>query len=239
MNIEAFIITPVKDALTNTLQVIESVQKSEAAIKHYVFNDFSTQVTKDALLNAQNQYGYSLVHIEDLTDHPSPNYKLVLTEAQKESLAHKRPFILVESDVEVKPETFRQMLDFYQANTNIGLLAAITVDQESKINFPYLRFKNINSAKGYVETKKSLSFCCTLISPEFLAQYDFSQLNEAKDWYDTFLSDQSLKLGFRNVLLTNTKVLHKPHGSRPWKNMKYKNPFKYYFLKLLKNRDKI
>jgi hypothetical protein len=34
-------------------------------------------------------------------------------------------------------------------------------------------------------------------------------------------------------------VTHRPHASRPWKQLKYKNPLKYYWLKLTKGLDKI
>ncbi len=237
--VEALVITPVKDSLSNTLQTIRSVRESKAPVRHLVFNDFSTQTTKNALDGQKTALGFELFHLEDMTDHPSPNYKLVLIEAQKMALESSLPLIIVESDVEVKPETFKEMLAFYKKHSNIGLLAAVTVDEEDAINFPYLRFKQLRADEGFTDTRKSLSFCCTLVSSRLLRQYDLAQLDSTKHWYDTFLSDQSLKLGLRNVLLTQTRVLHKPHGSRPWKQLKYKNPLKYYLLKLLKNRDKI
>lgn len=34
-------------------------------------------------------------------------------------------------------------------------------------------------------------------------------------------------------------VWHRPHGSRPWKQLKYSNPMKYYFFKFWKGLDKI
>src|SRR5690606_24097773 len=116
-------------------------------------------------------------HLEDLTTHPSPNYRLVLQDAQKQALQHRLPLILVESDVIVKHDTFERLLDFYWQHPHVGLIGAVTVDEKGAINFPYLRFKDHPTANGCIETKKSLSFCCTLISPEFLQQYDFIQLN--------------------------------------------------------------
>ena len=38
---------------------------------------------------------------------------------------------------------------------------------------------------------------------------------------------------------TSLPVLHRPHQSRPWKQLKYKNPLKYYWLKFTKGLDKI
>ena len=40
-------------------------------------------------------------------------------------------------------------------------------------------------------------------------------------------------------VLMDAPVWHRPHGSRPWKQLKYKNPLKYYFLKYWKGLDKI
>jgi len=34
-------------------------------------------------------------------------------------------------------------------------------------------------------------------------------------------------------------VWHRPHSSRPWKQLKYTNPLKYYWLKFTKGLDKI
>jgi hypothetical protein len=65
------------------------------------------------------------------------------------------------------------------------------------------------------------------------------ELDHSKDWYDTFMSKKAVELGFDNYVLMPTPVLHKPHGSRPWKLLKYSNPFKYYILKFWKGRDKI
>ena len=45
--------------------------------------------------------------------------------------------------------------------------------------------------------------------------------------------------GFHNYLFINLPVLHRPHGSRPWKKLKYTNPLKYYWLKYTKGLDKI
>jgi hypothetical protein len=90
-----------------------------------------------------------------------------------------------------------------------------------------------------IATQRSLSFCCTLFSPAFLKAYDFKGLDEAKDWYDTFISKKSVELGFKNTVLMHAPVWHRPHASRPWKQLKYSNPLKYYFLKFWKGLDRI
>lgn len=236
---QAIVITPVKDALENTLQTIAAIGQSESKVDYFIYNDRSSEATKSALIAESEKVGFGLIHIEDLTDQPSPNYKLVLIEAQKKALQAGLPLIIVESDVEVKPDTFTRMLDFYKQHPDTGLLGAVTVDADGQVNFPYLKFKNKHPKSGFTETNKSLSFCCTLISTRFLEKYDLALLDDTKHWYDTFLSDEAVRQGLRNFVLTDTPVLHKPHGSRPWKHLKYSNPLKYYFLKFIKNRDKI
>lgn len=236
---KALVVTPVKDAVENTLETIKAVHNSRIGVKHLVYNDFSTTSTKQLLEDNQERYGYELIHLEDLTKTPSPNYKLVLQDAQRRALEAELPLIIVESDVEVTADTFSEMLDFWDRHKQVGLLGAITVGYDGEINFPYLKFKNYKNHLGFIETEKSLSFCCTMLSPALLKRYDFKQLKSTKDWFDTFISKQSLALGFKNIVLTDTKVLHKPHGSRPWKQVKYSNPVKYYLLKFIKRRDKI
>ena len=53
------------------------------------------------------------------------------------------------------------------------------------------------------------------------------------------ISRKSIQLGLSNYLLVTSDVLHKPHSSRPWKQLKYKNPLKYYYQKLIKRLDRI
>jgi hypothetical protein len=77
------------------------------------------------------------------------------------------------------------------------------------------------------------------LAPQFLNKFDFRTLSPKKDWYDIFISRQSKKLGFNNYLAKGTEVLHLPHSSRPWKNLKYKNPVLYYIRKYFYNRDRI
>ena len=48
----------------------------------------------------------------------------------------------------------------------------------------------------------------------------------------------SFAVGFYILQISNP-VLHKPHSSRPWKQLKYKNPLLYYWRKLTQRRDKI
>lgn len=72
-----------------------------------------------------------------------------------------------------------------------------------------------------------------------MERFDFDRLDASKNWFDVTISHEALKAGFRNYLFTTLPVLHRPHGSRPWKLLKYKNPLKYYWLKYTKGLDKI
>ncbi|MDX5337665.1 MAG: glycosyltransferase [Cyclobacteriaceae bacterium] len=234
---QVLVITPVKNSVETTLDTAKAIQNSSVEVKHLIFNDFSSAETKVILEEKKAEIGYELVHLEDLTDHPSPNYKLVLQMAQKMALEENIPLLVVESDVVVKPDTLERLLEFLSKNPKTGLVGSVTVDQDGNVNFPYLKFKSVK--QPLIQTQRSLSFCCTLFSLDFLKSYDFTGLDEAKDWYDTFISKKSLELGFQNTVLMNAPVWHRPHASRPWKQLKYSNPLKYYFLKFWKGLDKI
>ena len=116
------------------------------------------------------------------------------------------------------------------------MVAAVTTDEQGQINFPYEYAQKI---KTDGPCTKRFSFCCTLLTNAFLQAYDFAQLNERKDWYDVYISRKSRQLGFVNILQVTNPVLHKPHSSRPWKQLKYSHPFLYYWNKLIHGRDKI
>ena len=234
---ELLIITPVKNALANTLETCKAIASSSLEVMHIVYNDFSDDATKLGLEEAKQAYGFELVHLEDLTTHPSPNYKLVLQLAQKRALERGLPFVVVESDVTVGSTTLENLLEHCVKEEGLGLVGAVTTDANGQINYTYEKFKSFKGA--YCDTKRSLSFCCTLMTPSFLSAFSFEELNDTKDWYDTFISKKALELNFSNRVVFDTPVIHKPHSSRPWKLLKYSNPLKYYLEKLLKRRDKI
>ncbi len=234
---EVLVITPVKNSIETTLDTARAIAASDVLVRHVIFNDFSTPETKQQLEENKTKIGYELIHIEDLTDHPSPNYKLVLQLSQQMALDGGMPLLVVESDVMVKPDTVSTLLSFQRNHPKSGLVGSVTVDEKGLVNFPYLKFKD--AKETVLNTQRSLSFCCTLFSLEFLNGYDFAGLDEAKDWYDTFISKKSIELGFENSVLMNAPVWHRPHASRPWKQLKYTNPIKYYFFKFWKGLDKI
>jgi len=232
------IITPVKDSLITALETIDGIMCSDTHNYVYtVYDDYSTSETRDVLRQKSEEKGFNLVHLSDLTDHPSPNYLVVLQHAQRQALADKSPLLIVESDVIVRQNTISELLMLYNTVENPGMIAAVTTDETGKINFPYLFASHL--PEKTISTTKRLSFCCTLLTPQFLSNYDFSSLNPDKNWYDVFITRQSIASGFTNYLALNIPVLHKPHSSRPWKLEKYSNPIKYYWKKITQGRDKI
>lgn len=234
---EVLVITPVKNSIATTLETATAIGRSGVSLRHVIFNDFSEQETRLSLEEHAACIGYELIHLEDITTTPSPNYKLVLQMAQRQALEKGLPLLIVESDVVVERDTVEGMLRFYEEHPQAGLIGAVTHDESGRVNFPYLKFKD--NKEEVIQTTRSLSFCCTLVSKEFLRNFSFMELNNGKDWYDTFISKKAVEMGYKNYVLMNLPVIHKPHGSRPWKQLKYKNPFKYYFIKYLKGLDKI
>lgn len=233
------ILTPVKDSLDTTLRTINSILNSFITVdfSYTVYNDFSTVETTAELELASEKLGFNLVNLKDLTLHPSPNYLLVLQTAQQKAIVDGAHLLIIESDVIVEKDTIQKMYDYASMLDKTGIIAAITTDSNKNINFPYLYAKKYDS--GVINTRKRLSFCCTLLSLEFLSTFNFEELNPEKSWYDVYISHKAVELGFRNYLLTTLPVLHLPHSSRPWKQLKYTNPLKYYWRKLTENRDKI
>lgn len=233
------IITPVKDSIETTLQTIDSICKSktDAEISYTIYNDFSTEANTEILQLEAEKRNFNLINLNDLTTHPSPNYLLILQLAQQKALSENAHLIIIESDVIIKEDTIDTLSSLAKTSERPALIAAVTVDGVGEINFPYHYARNYH--KGVIKTNKRLSFCCTLLTNEFLSQYDFKQLDPQKNWFDIFISHKATQLEFNNYLLTSHTVFHKPHGSRPWKKLKYTNPLKYYWQKITRKRDRI
>lgn len=233
------IITPVKDSIDSTLDTVRAIMSSDIKVPftYTIYNDFSTPKNTIRLEEASKEYGFQLVNLSDLTDHPSPNYLLVLQKTQQEAIEAEAGLLIVESDVTVQPNTLQALFDGAMERKDCGMAAAITTDESGSINFPYLYAKG-RKPRVYDE-KKRFSFCCTLLTLDYLKAFDFHQLDASKNWFDVTISHESLNKGFHNYLFINLPVLHRPHGSRPWKQLKYTNPLKYYWLKFTKGLDKI
>ena len=209
------IITPVKDSIDSTLDTVRAIMSSDIKVPftYTIYNDFSTPENTLRLEEASKEYGFQLVNLSDLTDHPSPNYLLVLQKTQQEAIEAEAGLLIVESDVTVQPNTLQSLFDGAIERKDCGMAAAITTDESGAINFPYLYAKG-RKPKVYDE-KKRFSFCCTLLTLDYLKAFDFHQLDASKNWFDVTISHESLNKGFHNYLFINLPVLHRPHGSRP------------------------
>ncbi|MDR1553658.1 MAG: glycosyltransferase family 2 protein [Prevotellaceae bacterium] len=232
------VITPVKDSIKTTERTVDSVMASVTAIPfaYTVYNDFSNDENTQKLTELSKKHNFQLIHLKDITSHPSPNYLLVLQKAQEKALSDKTHLIIIESDVIIEKNTIQQLYDCADMLENAGLVSAVTTDENGNINFPNLHARKYK--KGIVSTRKRISFCCALLTCKLLSTLDFNALNPAKDWYDVIISHKALRTGFKNYMNTLCPVIHLPHSSRPWKLLKYSNPLKYYWLKYTKQLKK-
>ena len=232
------IIMPVKDSIEIAERAIRAIVDSGHTV--CIYDDNSLQENAERLDQIAKEKSIQVVHISDLTDHPSPNYRLVLQMAQEEALDKGKHLVIVESDVIIQPDTLNRMLA--KVEEGVGMVAAVTIDENGEYNFPYhylrrLRYRFIN--RQTIATKKRFSFCCTLLTNELLHKADFQQFDPTKNWYDVTISHWSLALGLCNLLMLDNPVLHFPHASRPWKRLKYTNPLLYYWRKITQKRDRI
>lgn len=227
-----YIIMPVKDSPQTTEEAIRAIVESGHTL--CVYDDFSAPENAARLDRLHDELGIAVIHLSEQTDHPSPNYRTVLIDAQRECLRRGAHLVIVESDVVVKAKTIDRLAEAVRPGR--GLIAAVTTDEKEQINFPY-DYARSWTADGVC--RKRLSFCCTLLTNELLRAYDFAQLDEKKSWYDVTISHLSQQLGLENILQISNPVLHRPHSSRPWKQLKYKNPLLYYWRKLTQGLDKI
>lgn len=234
-----FIITPVKDSIDSTVETMEAIVASELNMPHryIVYNDNSTPENTARLHREAARLGVEVADLAELTDHPSPNYLFVLRRMQAMALAEDAGLAIVESDVTVRPHTLQGLWDGALAHPDCGIAASVTVDEEGRINYPY------EYAKGWegqtVDCRKHCSFCCSLLTTTLLRTFDFQHLDETKSWFDVTISHESRNAGLANYLFCNLPVRHRPHASRPWKQLKYKNPILYYWRKWTKGFDKI
>ena len=226
------IVMPVRDSMQTAEEAIRAIVAGGYTLT--VYDDNSSQENAARLNQLAEELGIQVVHLSEQTDHPSPNYRWVLIHAQQHCIAEGKHLVIVESDVLVKNETIDVLLS--AVRPGIGMVAAVTTDEQGAINFPY------EYAKRYTQDgvcTKRLSFCCTLLTNALLQAYDFEQLDSKKNWYDVTISHLSRQVGFENILQISNPVVHQPHSSRPWKRLKYTNPILYYWRKLTQGLDKI
>ncbi len=225
------IIMPIKDSLQTAERAIRAITAS--GFLPMLYDDNSLPENARRLDELADELSLPIVHLSDITDHPSPNYLLVLQRSQQQAIAEQRGLLIIESDVIVKTDTIQRLMQGVTDKT--GMVAAVTTDEQGQINYPYEYARGLQSG----DTRKHLSFCCTLLTLPFLQAFSFQQLSPEKDWFDVTISHKSTELGFRNLLLTDTPVVHLPHSSRPWKQLKYTHPLRYYWNKLTHGKDRI
>ena len=197
--------------------------------------DFDDSIISDPKERKQMYWGY-------VTAGKFPFWRYLVefegySEDDAKAIAAEAGLLIVESDVIVKKHTLQSLFDGAQARKDCGIAAAVTVDEHEAINYPYLYAKG--KENQVFPEKKHLSFCCSLLTTDFLRAFDFHSLNPEKNWFYVTISHQALEKGFVNYLFTTLTVWHRPHSSRPWKQLKYTNPLKYYWLKFTKGLDKI
>lgn len=233
----AIIITPVKNSVDTAVKSISAVRAHEPDISYYVYDDNSDEPVAATLDKLSDTLKFTIVHLADITSKPSPNYDIILREAQKVALEQDKHLIIVESDVVIRSETIPSLLEFANQQEKLAMVAAITVDELGEINYPFVPFKDV--PEKIIPTRKIMSFSCTLITNAFMKDYSFANLDHSQDWFDTIISEDAIEMGFSNIILKETSVIHYPHSSRPWKYLKYKNPWKYYFIKIFRGKKSL
>ena len=167
VNDQLHIIMPVKDSIAIAERAIHSIV--DCGYTLCVYDDNSLPENAQRLDKIAAEKHIQVVHVSSLTDHPSPNYRLVLQQSQQQALIENKHLLIVESDVIIKANTLNRMLE--EVQKGVGMVAAVTVDEQGEYNFPYhylhrLRYRFLS--KKTIDTKKRFSFCCTLLTNELL-----------------------------------------------------------------------
>ncbi len=218
--------------------MIGSLRTINQDIPYFIFDDFSSKETRRWLDENAVKYGYKVIGLEKHTKKSSPNYRTTLILARKMALENDAHLAIVESDVFANQEILLELGKLADDLNDAGLVGSVTVDSAGEINFPYSYATAIDKPTIFASAK-SVSFCCTVLTMRMLEKLDFNDLPQNMDWFDVFISRRSRQLGFCNYVVKNLPVVHKPHSSRPWKHLKYKNPILYYLKKFIKQRDRI
>jgi len=218
--------------------MIGSLRAVNQDIPYFIFDDFSSKETRHWLEENAVKFGYKVIGLEKHTKKSSPNYRTTLILAQKMAIENRCHLAIVESDVFANYETILGLNQLAEELPDAGLVGSVTIDNSGEINFPYTYATAIDKPTLFASAK-SVSFCCTVLTLRMLEHFDFNELPQNLDWFDVFISRKSRQLGYSNYVVKNLPVIHRPHSSRPWKNLKYKNPILYYLKKIIMQRDRI
>ena len=88
VNNKLHIIMPVKDSLEMAERAIRAIVDSGHTL--CVYDDNSLKDNAKRLDKLATETNIQVIHLSDLTDHPSPNYRLVLQLAQKQAFGDCR-----------------------------------------------------------------------------------------------------------------------------------------------------
>lgn len=159
------IITPVKDSIDSTLETVKAIMESDILVPftYTVYNDFSTEENTHRLEEAARQWNFRLVNLSDLTDHPSPNYLLVLQTAQKEAIEADAGLLIVESDVIVKKH-IAITIQWSIATEAMRNCSGCDNRWKGVINYPYLHAKG---HENQVYPEKSIAASAVHYSPPY------------------------------------------------------------------------
>ena len=102
------VITPVKNSIDLTEKTIRAVMDSmdKQQMKYVVYDDFSDSETAQRLDVLACELCFEVVHLSDVIDSPSPNYRYILQKAQESAIENDEHLVVVESDVVVNQTTF-------------------------------------------------------------------------------------------------------------------------------------
>ena len=118
---------PVKDAIETTEQAVRAIIAGGHTLT--IYDDNSTAENAARLDALHKELGIDVVHIGQLIDHPSPNYRWVLIDAQQHCLQNDQHLVIVESDVIVQPDTLDRLSQAVRPQT--GMVASVTHNERN------------------------------------------------------------------------------------------------------------
>ena len=142
VNENLHIIMPVKDSLEIAERAIRAIVHSGHTLCVYDDNSLPANAVRlDALAS---ELGITVVHIAELTDHPSPNYRLVLQHAQQQALRDNQHLVIIESDVIIQSDTLSRMLAEVQLGVGMVVAARSFVMVWDNHNFCHLKWLTLS-----------------------------------------------------------------------------------------------
>ncbi len=210
------VITVVKNSIESALITIDSILTSECTVnfKFYVYNDFSSDETKEKLEIESQKLHFSLINLCDFSSNKSSNLLKIIQLAQQNAIADKAHLLFIDSDIVIGTNTIQRLYENAGIHQKVGMISAITTNIHGKITSPFLFTKDFKT--GIFETKKSLHFCCIILTYNLLSSIDFRDIKSEKVNINAAISKTAIGKGFFNYLLTSVQVLYFPHKTSFW-----------------------